>query len=147
MNYNFFDKSNLLKLKNKFKKLDSQNYYFQSNLIKNKNNIEYRIAKSFWPIPNTPDSIPYQKYINKNKNSLSTSFYNLNKDTLLIIPIKPYANIVDFAKRGTEREWLALWRKVKKCTNNLKDYYISTHGHGVSWLHVRIEKIPKYYSY
>ena len=63
----------------------------------------------------------------------------------MVIPIKPYANIYQFAKESSDREWLALFNRVVK---NLKSgyKYISTHGHAVPWLHVRIEKYPKYYN-
>ena len=64
---------------------------------------------------------------------------------MLVIPIKPYVTIYDFAKRATDREWLALFRRTRKLT--LKGDTISTHGLGVSWLHVRIENPPEYNYY
>ena len=75
---------------------------------------------------------------------ISTDFKNLSGDTVLVIPVKPYSNIYQFAKNGSEREWLALFRRVVK--NFKKGQYISTHGHGVSWLHIRIEDYPKYFT-
>ena len=118
------------------------NIYFEARKLDKLNKIEYRIRKS--PrLPSVPDSRPYKNYLDKNFRSLSTQFLNLSKDAILVIPNKPYANIYQFAIRSSDREWLALFRRVAK--NVKKGQYISTHGHGVSYLHVRLESNPKYY--
>jgi wobble nucleotide-excising tRNase len=140
---NLKSKEELLKLKNEISKLNN-NIYFETYIIDDITRVKYRIRESY-SLPSIADDIPYKKYITKNKNSLSTEFLSLDKKTKLIIPIKPYATIYQFALNGSDKEWLALFNRVVK---NFKkdDKYISTHGHGVSWLHVRIEKIPKYYT-
>ena len=101
-----------------------------------------RIRKSS-RLPSFPDKRPYKNYLDDTSKSLSTQFLNLSKDAILVIPSKPYANIYQFATRSSDREWLALFRRVVK--NVKKGQFISTHGHGVSYLHVRLEDNPKYY--
>lgn len=139
---NFKDKKDILRLKKEISKLDN-NIYFQTYPIHDLEKVKYLLTKSN-TLPKTIDPIPYQKYVRRDKNKLSTVFPNLSGDVKLVIPIKPYPTIYSFAKKSTEREWLALFNNVVK---NFKkeDKFISTHGHGVSWLHVRIERYPKYY--
>ena len=136
------NKNDILLLKKEISKTQN-NIYFETRIIENFKNIEYIIRRSS-SLATIPDIRPYKKYIeNANKNSLSTHFYNLSKDTILVIPIKPYANIYQFAIHSSNVEWLALFRKILK--NLKKGQFISTHGHGVNYLHVRIENYPKYY--
>lgn len=143
MNINFKSKTDLLKLKQEISKYDDD-IYFETYKILDLKDAKYRIRKTK-NIPRIANDENYKKYITLNKNKLSTCFLSLNKDTKLVIPIKPYANIYQFAIRSEEREWLALFNKVVKNFDK-NDHYISTHGHAVPWLHVRIEKHPKYYN-
>ena len=140
---NFKSKEDLLKLKKEISKYDD-NIYFESYKILDLKIVKYRIRKT-GGIPRIPNDRAYKKYIEENKNKLSTEFLSLGGDTTLVIPIKPYANIYQFAKGSSDKEWLALFNKVVK-NFNPDDFYISTHGHAVSWLHVRIENRPKYYT-
>jgi hypothetical protein len=80
----------------------------------------------------------FKKHIEQSSGSV-TSFYS-PRGTLLVIPRKAYINIVDFAKKGTKKEWISLWRRVSKESKNMKKpFYILTHGHSVNWLHVRLQ--------
>ena len=135
-------KDDLLNLKDNISNYDDD-IYFESYYIKDINHIRYRIRKSKG-LPRIASGKAYKTYLEKNKNKLSTDFLSLGKDTKLVIPIKSYANIYQFAKYSTNREWLALFNRVKKIFD-INDHYISTHGQGVPWLHIRIEKRPKYY--
>jgi len=137
------NKNDILQLKKEISKKQN-NIYFETKKIENFKKIEYRIRRSLSNLATIPDIKPYKKYIdNANKNSLSTHFYNLSKNTILVIPIKPYANMYQFAIHSSDIEWLGLFRKILK--NLKKGQFISTHGHGVNYLHVRIENYPKYY--
>ena len=82
--------------------------------------------------------------ITKNESKTQT-----NIKSLLVIPLEQFVNIIDFTKNSNETQWLLLWKNVLFASNKMllqnKYVHISTHGHGVNWLHVRIEKIPKYY--
>jgi hypothetical protein len=100
------------------------------------------------------DYSPFIQYINKSKNKYVTSFMNLTKDTMLIIPTprknKNFTTIKDFIDNASILQQKKYWKYVsniiKKLTKNNKyKYYISTHGLGVYYFHLRISKIPKYY--
>jgi len=140
---NLYSKEELIKLKERISKYNDD-IYFESYYINDLEKVKYRIRKTN-NVPRIANGRAYQKYINNNKNRLSIDFLSLGKDTKLVIPIKSYANIYQFSKYGTNREWLALFNRIKKIFTK-DDHYLSTHGHGVPWLHFRIEQFPKYYS-
>ena len=112
MTLNLTSEKGILSLKKEIS-AKNNNIYFETRKIKNLSKVEYRIRKSS-PLSETPDLEPYKKYIEAAKRSLSTQFKNLSKDTILVIPIKPYANIYQFSKYSSNREWLALFRRVIK---------------------------------
>lgn len=88
-------------------------------------------------------SIIYNQYIKKSKGH-ATSFYSPG-GTLLVIPRKPFLNLTHFTLKAKPQQWVSLWKRVAKETKKMeKPFYISTHGHGVSHLHVRLEKKIKY---
>jgi hypothetical protein len=52
---------------------------------------------------------------------------------------------MDFTFNASDKEWVDLWKRVAKESMKIKHpFYISTHGHGVNWLHIRLEKNIKY---
>jgi hypothetical protein len=138
--FSFFSKESLLDLK---KKISNKKYtiYLETTSIEDKSNVKYQLRKSYY----LREELEYDfdEYIQGNTKNLSVSFLSLNGKTCLVIPTKGYLNINDFAKKATDREWLALFRKTGKLVK--KGDHLSTHGHGVSWLHMRIEKIPEHY--
>ena len=83
----------------------------------------------------------------------ATSFPNLSGDTILVIPMprkgKSYATLKDFVNNAPKKQQQELWALVaKEAKKQVKKYgkvWISTHGLGVAYLHVRICKRPKYY--
>lgn len=142
---NFKSKKDLLKLKKEISKYNDD-IYFESYQIDDITKVKYRIRKTR-NIPKIANDRAYKKYLEKNKRCLSTEFTSLSKGTILVIPIKPYANIYQFAKQSSQREWLALFNRIVKNFSHYKTCkYISTHGHAVPWLHVRLEEYPKYYT-
>ena len=66
-----------------------------------------------------------------------------------------YAHLTSFARYAPAQQFLALWRlcvaQIREEMNELtrrgsdQRLWLSTHGKGVSWLHVRVEYRPKYY--
>ncbi|VBB17863.1 hypothetical protein YASMINEVIRUS_326 [Yasminevirus sp. GU-2018] len=98
--------------------------------------------------------------IKKTPSQLVASFNNLSGDTVLITPVplmKPEhdshsGHLMDFLKNGDKEQIDALIKCIalnallitEKSTSNL---YVSTHGHGVPWLHVRLSPTPKYYTH
>ena len=97
--------------------------------------------------------------INTNSNNIYT-FPNLSKKSILVSPcynhnynINIYNNIGTFMRSSNlEQQFLLfstvfaeLLTQLKKNKNNF--LWLSTHGKGVAWLHVRIDDNPKYISY
>ena len=95
----------------------------------------------------------YKDYIKKSKNKYVTSFMNLSGDTLLIIPMprknKNFATIKHFTDNASllhqKKFWMYVEQKIKKELKKYKKLYVSTHGLGVSYLHVRLSHKPIHY--
>jgi hypothetical protein len=97
----------------------------------------------------------FLEYMIKGKKVVS--FENVNKDAILIIPCKTKdLNFVDmkrFLVNANKKHIISFWKVIgKKVLEVLKDSHFqkiwcSTSGLGVSWLHFRIDSIPKYYKY
>jgi len=95
----------------------------------------------------------YNDYIRKSKNKYVTSFINLSKDTLLIIPMprknKNFSTIKHFTDNASllhqKKFWMYVEKIVQKKLKKKKKLYISTHGLGVPYFHLRISEEPKYY--
>jgi len=88
-------------------------------------------------------------------------FPNLGKDSILISPcynhqknINDYIHIGRFMKRNIDQE-----QKINLCKTMFNEYekelkknpnkklWLSTHGKGIAWFHVRIDQKSKYISY
>ncbi len=101
----------------------------------------------------TYDQSAYQKYIEQSDNKYVTSFYNLSGDSKLIIPIpkkgKTFTTIKDFIDTASETHQKHFWKYVaQEIMDMLKKnskIYVSTHGLGVPYFHLRLDTRPKYY--
>lgn len=88
-----------------------------------------------------------------NKEKYAVSFPNLSGDTILVVPIprkgKRFTNMFYFMNNASEIQKKELWKKVaeqaKEFLKTNENIWISTHGLGVNYLHVRICNNPKYY--
>jgi len=82
-------------------------------------------------------------------------FSNLGGDARLVTPCPlavnvDYTHLAVFSRMASSAQQLALWQRVAGLVDkNLNDQplWLSTSGLGVSWLHIRIDRVPKYYSY
>ncbi|MEZ5961798.1 MAG: hypothetical protein R3C30_15450 [Hyphomonadaceae bacterium] len=82
---------------------------------------------------------------------------NLGGDAELIVPCDSgegaYAHLVSFLRTAPRGQIRTLWRKTGEVAERWmqaspqRPLWISTSGLGVSWLHVRIDARPKYYSH
>lgn len=92
-------------------------------------------------------------------DELVVDFNNLGGDACLIAPCPPcnpqsdvnhYSHLAAFSRLATMSQQHALWQRVGKLvTDKISDQplWLSTSGLGVAWLHLRLDKTPKYYSY
>ena len=80
-------------------------------------------------------------------------FPNLSGDTMLVVPTqrqnKNFTSIFYFYNTASKLQIKKVWQRVAKIAKKqLKihpDVFISTHGLGVDYLHIRICSYPKYY--
>ena len=102
----------------------------------------------------------FNKYnINSNSNEIRI-FNNLSNTSVLIAPcynnnfdINTYNHIGNYIKNYNIKQHTDLFytvfsvyfNELKKHPNNF--IWLSTHGKGVGWLHIRIDYIPKYISW
>ncbi len=109
----------------------------------------------------TQDYDPFAEHFIKPKNKYVTSFLNLSKKSLLVVPVPPkigtqnanktfnYTTIKDFIDNAPQKQKVAFWKhvakKVKQLLQVVDTVYINTHGLGVYYLHVRLDIKPKYY--
>jgi hypothetical protein len=99
------------------------------------------------------------------------TFHNLRKDAVLVVPcptrkddfIKPsahFAHIAVFMRGAKDSHIVEFWRAVSGAVlaelaeaaaegsrSRDKKLWLSTSGLGVSWLHVRVDSVPKYYNF
>ena len=104
-------------------------------------------------LPRVQNINGFQEYITKSQNRYVVSFPNLNNDTMLVIPMpihgKNYATLKDFIDNAPIKQQQEFWKHVamisKKIINKIDKVWISVHGMGVHYTHVRISTKPKYY--
>ncbi|XP_057306398.1 uncharacterized protein LOC130644705 isoform X1 [Hydractinia symbiolongicarpus] len=110
----------------------------------------------------TKDSQTFASHFKRSTNPYVTSFLNLGRDAKLVAPLPAtkllimecdYSHIGKFMTDAPDEQIDALWIEVAKAmSERLSDspkmpLWLSTAGHGVAWLHVRIDITPKYYSH
>lgn len=112
--------------------------------------LEKRVRTSSLPMGLPANPAPFAS---KLKKSRPVAFLNLGKSAVLVAPPNKglnFSHIGTFHKNASSLDIKAFWRKVatevEKFIRKGTKVYVSTHGNGVDWLHVRIEKHPKYYT-
>jgi hypothetical protein len=106
------------------------------------------------------DPTAYKEHIekakNKNEKAVATSFPNLSGDSLLIVPLSSktkqpcqYTTIKDFIDNAPPSDQKGFWkfasREIKKRLKKRDHIYVSTHGKGIPYFHLRLDDTPKYY--
>ena len=121
----------------------------ESTIFKEEFNIDKRLfnKKQDYKLFLNPPSSLLKK---KNDNVISTT--NISGDTILVIPKpkeKKFTNLYLFMKNASEIQQKKVWKKVvkeaRKLLKNNDNIWISTHGLGINYLHIRISTKPKYY--
>jgi len=99
------------------------------------------------------DPSSFNRHIQSSISKYVTKFPNLAGDSILIIPIpkkgKHYSTIKDFIDNASITQQIAFWRYVSKSIKEILEknekIYVSTHGLGVPYFHLRLDTRPKYY--
>ncbi len=103
----------------------------------------------------SPDENAFANYFDTANDKGITTFLNLGKDALLIVPsprerTSIYCHLAAFTRDAPELQNHALWQMVGQMMEkrlNDKPIWLNTAGGGVSWLHVRLDSYPKYYGF
>jgi len=134
------------------KNITSRFFYETSVCDKNMNN-EYKENFIENNLLNTlkEDFSSFEEYF---KDEYILSFPNKSGDCLLIVPIpepcsKNFTTIKDFIDNASYGHQILFWKKVaeeiKKKLKTTEKIYVSTHGLGVPYFHLRLDIYPKYY--
>lgn len=103
------------------------------------------------------DEYSFKDYFKPNCDVVS--FYNLGGDAKLVVPcpVKKgeavYTHLALFNRQAPEDQVQEYWKQVAKAmrqelqTSQGQTRWMSTNGMGVSWLHMRLDSVPKYYTY
>ncbi len=82
----------------------------------------------------------------------AVTFGNLGADAVLVAPCPAgagdYGHLAQFARIAPRAQQQALWQAVGEAMEARvrgDPTWLSTAGHGVAWLHVRLDSSPKYY--
>ena len=139
---------------NIFKNSNFQNVYWQFPLYSDKTKLNQAyfdlISTSRFNIAN-PSAFSNQ-FIGKLHGEIIV-FENISGDTDLIsiVPTKnhninsTFSDIMNFMKNGEYSLQLNMLKKIGSEMRYRKHCYLSTHGKGVDWLHIRMCNSPKYY--
>jgi hypothetical protein len=115
-----------------------------------------RASRPFEFVLVDPEPAVFAPYFrNEPASTVVTVVPNLGRTAQLVVPrelvdTRVYAHFLAFLNGAPAAQVHALWQCVAETAlRALSDepLWISTAGGGVSWLHVRIERVPKYYVY
>ena len=101
------------------------------------------------------DSSPFDDTFAAAGTESVVNFANLSGDALLVAPCPiaapaTYAHLASFVRDAPASQILALWHCVARAfaeTISETPLWISTSGLGVIWLHIRLDRFPKYYTH
>jgi hypothetical protein len=115
------------------------------------------------------DPNPFLKHLqdcNMDRSQPGCAFENLHHDATLVIPRDMgrknhhkhsfYNHLAGFMNNAPEEQMLGMWKVVaQEMTKSLsltadnagEPVWLSTAGTGVAWLHFRLDRRPKYYTY
>lgn len=85
------------------------------------------------------------------------TFPNLGNNAQLVVPMplpdgRPYGHLAAFVRTAPAEQADLLWRRVGEevlrwWATETRPVWVSTAGGGVPWLHVRLDRRPKYYKH
>lgn len=136
------------------RKVEFEGYFWEvksTNKTEWHNTFEFVIIKSRKLPSIEAKNTAFKEFFNTKDAAIS--FPNLGGDALLVVPIelvntKHYGHLAAFIRNGDKLKVIGFWKKVgASYQDSISENYIwlSTAGLGVPWLHIRIDKTPKYY--
>ena len=139
----------------KYPKRCKKSFYYETSFITKSMKEEYKekFIENEYLDKMKQNYKPFIKYILKSKNKYVMSFMNLSRKTLLVVPFprknKKYTTLKDFIDNASQLQQKKFWKKsaklIKKMLKKHNKLWVSTHGTGVPYLHLRIEPFPVYY--
>ena len=103
------------------------------------------------------DPEPFARHFVRPDGPAIRSFANIGRDALLVVPFPVgtpavYAHIASFMRHGDAAQVDALWRRTGRVLagrikRESRPVWVSTSGLGVSWLHIRLDRKPKYFTW
>jgi len=129
-------------------------FQWNTSVLKNNGNTPY---KQTFQIDNNLAQIQsieeFNKHFKNSKNKYVVAFPNLSGDTILVCPMpinkKNYVTLKDFIDNASITQQKEFWKKVAICAKQFmkthSKVWVSVHGLGVNYTHVRISPSPKYY--
>jgi len=96
---------------------------------------------------------PFRARFRDEQEAWSIAFPNLGGDAQLVVPTpraepSVYAHLAAFCRGAPMKQQHTLWQQVGAVyarTVGRKPIWLSTAGLGVAWLHIRLDRRPKYY--
>lgn len=106
-------------------------------------------------LAHSPDRDAFAEHFKGATEDGIVAFPNLGGDAIMVVPCElaapsAYAHLAAFVRGAPERQRHALWQRVAQTMLGRlggQPVWLSTAGAGVSWLHVRLDDRPKYYSF
>lgn len=124
----------------------SERFEWNTSVYKN-NDSEYK--ESFKVNLNLPTRQSTKEFRQYFKEKYVVAFPSLSGDMLVVpIPVrgKNYTTLKDFMDNSSKKQKQMFWKKVAEVIKSSPcPVWVSVHGMGVSYTHVRIAKTPKYY--
>ena len=132
-----------------------KNFFYETSVIDKdlNNNYNEKFIQSNILNKLEQDSTKYESYFKKSGCKNVVVFFNLDKTCKLIVPKprkgKNFTTIKNFIDEASISQQKAFWKRVsseiKKSLKNDDKLYVSTHGLGIGYFHLRLENNPKYY--
>jgi hypothetical protein len=124
------------------------------SVLKSNGNVEFKQAfRTHRELPGKQDYSSFRDHIQRCTDDHVAVFPNMSGDTLLVIPMplrgKNYATLRDFIDEAPLPQQQAFWKEVAHTARYVMQEagraWISVHGMGVPYTHVRVSATPKYY--
>jgi hypothetical protein len=129
-------------------------FQWNTSVLKNDGNVEYKQTfRRHMGLALEQNETDFLEHIINSENEYVVAFPNLSKDTMLVVPMpvdgKNYATLKDFIDNAPEIQQQEFWKKAaevaKQFMTQKNKVWISVHGLGVDYTHLRISSAPKYY--